>query len=646
MKMPEYLRHAASYCMKVAKVIWMKDAWEYLNGIRAAQIISSVVVNIIDAGAKLLGPAAFAKAITMVALDESQDEVWGLSLNATELIYIAIALNGLQLITPDIRKLVLYGAGEKILEGISYRLAKKTLQLSSQEHEKKKHELLSLWAGANNEALNYIPTVTNGIHPVLINLIVGSSLCGYYFGGEVAGISFAYILFSGLILNNVLSYLTGLPESTRQTHEAFSNLFYGIQETMQNYETVKLFNRENFEITNISQRVHNYISIKNKNMLKETLWATQAGLSLITQFLVAWHIARNGFKTYEIDKTIFLFNYINNVSASVSSINHPIRFALVITDYFEKKLKPFLYSKEEDLAEFDIENQETLPILNLRGCLQTQWLDRTRPLSIEFQGVSFSYGTRMVLNNISFHIPGGSNAAIVGKTNSGKSTLFKLLTKLISPNAGVIRINGIDIKDIPTEELRRAIGIVKQRVDLFETDSLEYNLLYGCLDDTRLHELRKHSPYLPDKKAKLELEESEKRVLEEVTSQSRLTHLRPKLINACSHGTLSGGEEQRIGLARILARQAFFKKQSAIFLYDEPTSQLDALTEADVLSSIEAVTKGNTTLMAAHRLSTVKNFSQILVIEEGKIAEKGSHDELMKQKGYYATMYTRQSMQR
>ena len=236
---------------------------------------------------------------------------------------------------------------------------------------------------------------------------------------------------------------------------------------------------------------------------------------------------------------------------------------------------------------------------------------------IEFKNVSFSYTDDVgVLENISFTIEKGKTVALVGPSGGGKTTICHLLPNFYKVNEGEILIDGININDVTFYSLRQNIGIVQQDVFLFNGTVLD-NILYGRLDATFE-----------------EVVEAAKRaniydyIME--MPDGFLTEIGERGVR------LSGGQKQRLSIARV------FLKNPAILILDEATSALDNATEILIQNALDELCKGRTTIVVAHRLSTIKNADEIIVISDGKILEKGSHDELMELKGEYYNLYSMQ----
>ena len=245
-----------------------------------------------------------------------------------------------------------------------------------------------------------------------------------------------------------------------------------------------------------------------------------------------------------------------------------------------------------------------------------------RPLAavrghITAKGVSFGYEPdRAVLQDISFEARPGEKIALVGPTGAGKSTLVSLVPRLMDPWSGTVTIDGHDLRDVQLRSLRERVALVLQEPFLFPITVAE-NIAYGRPDASRAE--IEAAATAANAHAFIErLEAGYDTILGE------------------RGATLSGGERQRLSIARALL------KDTPILILDEPTSALDAETEHSLLEALDRLMVGRTTLIIAHRLSTIKRADRILVIQQGQIAEMGSHAELLRQRGHYFNLYTRQ----
>jgi len=237
--------------------------------------------------------------------------------------------------------------------------------------------------------------------------------------------------------------------------------------------------------------------------------------------------------------------------------------------------------------------------------------------TVRFEDVRFAYNPeRPILRGVTFEIPAGQTVAVVGPSGAGKSTLSRLLFRFYEPQAGRISVDGQDIAAVTQASLRAAIGMVPQDTVLFN-DTIGYNIRYGRADATDA----------------------------ELREAARLAQI-DRFVSGLPEGydtpvgerglKLSGGEKQRVAIARTIL------KAPPILVLDEATSALDSFTEAEIQSALDRVSRGRTTLVIAHRLSTVVNADAILVLDHGRIVERGSHAELLEAGGVYAALWDRQ----
>ena len=238
--------------------------------------------------------------------------------------------------------------------------------------------------------------------------------------------------------------------------------------------------------------------------------------------------------------------------------------------------------------------------------------------AVAFENVAFTHDSRTVgVRDISFEVEPGQKVAFVGTSGAGKSTLLKLLFRFYDVNEGRVLVDGFDVRDLTQTSLRQTLGLVPQDVVLFN-DTIRANIAYANPEAT----------------------------LEQLEDAARRAQLLP-FIQALPDGwdtrvgerglKLSGGEKQRVGIARVILADP------AILVLDEATSALDSATEAAVQGALDEAARGRTTLMVAHRLSTVQNADEIIVLEEGRIVERGAHDTLIRKDGAYAEMWARQA---
>lgn len=368
-----------------------------------------------------------------------------------------------------------------------------------------------------------------------------------------------------------------------------------------NYETVKLFGNERMEADRYDRALHRWQEAAIKNQTSLSL--LNVGQSLIISFavgLMIWQAAEG------VARGEMTLGDLVLVNAFLLQLTIPLNFLGVL--YRETKqavvdierLFGLLHERDE------IPDRSGAPPLALQGG------------EVRFENVEFAYDARRpILKGLSFTVPAGQTIAVVGASGAGKSTVTRLLFRFYDPSAGRVVIDGQDLRDVQQASVRAAIGIVPQDTVLFN-ETLAYNLQYGRPEASEA----------------------------EMMAAAEAAHLMP-LISQLPDGLqtvvgerglkLSGGEKQRVAIARALL------KRPAILVFDEATSSLDTETERLIQTEIEEVSKGRTALIIAHRLSTIVNADQILVLEDGRLVEQGSHQALLERNGRYAELWRLQA---
>lgn len=251
-----------------------------------------------------------------------------------------------------------------------------------------------------------------------------------------------------------------------------------------------------------------------------------------------------------------------------------------------------------------VEDINRSPVIDIEGRKQSP-----ENLDITLRDVSFSYEERKVINHVNLNIPEGTTTAIVGPSGSGKTTLVNLIARFWDVDSGSVQIGGIDVRDYKLDSLMKHISMVFQNVYLFQ-DTIENNIKFGVPEAS-------HEDVVKAAKA--------------ARCHEFITALPEGYDTVIGEGgaSISGGEKQRISIARAMLKDA------PIIILDEATANVDPENEAELQKAIEALTKGKTIIMIAHRLKTVRNASQIVVLDKGEIVQQGTHKELMKQQGIY-----------
>ncbi|MDR0781250.1 MAG: ABC transporter ATP-binding protein/permease [Pseudomonadales bacterium] len=432
------------------------------------------------------------------------------------------------------------------------------------------------------------------ILPTLLELAVVISIFlsryGVAFAGVIVAALVVYVCFSVMATERRTQYV-------REMNQADSATNNRAIDSLLNYETVKYFTNEAHEATLYDRELANWERAKQRNRL--SLFALNGGQALIvaaSMTAMLWLAARG---VMAGGMTLGDFVLINTF---MMQLFIPLNFL------------GFVY-REIKGALANIENLFNLLRVNsaITEAPDAVPLTATLP-GIRFEQVSFGYSPeRTILRDVSFSIAPGEKVAVVGASGSGKSTLVKLLFRFYDCQQGRIRINGQDLRELQVLSLRRAIGIVPQDTVLFN-DTLYNNVLFGRPDA------------------------SEADVWEAIRLAQLETfiHLLPQGMQTMvgERGLkLSGGEKQRVAIARTML------KNPAILVFDEATSALDSHTERGILEALREVSKGHTSLVIAHRLSTVVDADRILVLDHGCLVESGSHQALLAAGGHYAAMW-------
>ena len=387
----------------------------------------------------------------------------------------------------------------------------------------------------------------------------------------------------------------------KQMNELDSSAHSRAIDSLLNYETVKYFNNENFEAARYDENLERYRKAAVKS--QSTLSMLNTGQQLIIAIgLVAmlWRATQG-----VVDGRMTLGDLVM-VNAFMIQLYIPLGFLGVIYREIKQSLtdldKMFtLMEKEREIAD----DPSALPIqINASP-------------AVRFENVSFAYeAARPILRDVSFEIPPGKTVAVVGSSGAGKSTLARLLFRFYDVQVGRITIAGQDIKLVTQASVRQAIGIVPQDTVLFN-DTVEYNIAYGQPGASR---------------AQVEEAAKSARIHDFITS----TPLGYHTMVGERGLKLSGGEKQRVAIARTLL------KNPPVVIFDEATSALDSANERAIQAELRATAQNKTTLVIAHRLSTVVDAHEILVMDAGRIAERGTHEQLLALQGAYARMWNLQ----
>ncbi|WP_175124045.1 ABCB family ABC transporter ATP-binding protein/permease [Achromobacter animicus] len=386
----------------------------------------------------------------------------------------------------------------------------------------------------------------------------------------------------------------------RQMNETDSEANTKAIESLLNYETVKYFGNEEHEARRYDASLTRYERAAVRSQVSLSILNVGQALIISTGLTLVMWMAANGIAEgrYTLGDFVLVNTYLLQLYTPLSFFG-----------FIYREIKQALIDMERM---FELLGQDR-EVADRPGAAPLQ----VSGGAVEFRDVHFGYDPRRaILKGVSFSIPAGKTVAVVGTSGAGKSTIARLLFRFYDTDSGAILIDGQDVRDVTQASVRAAIGVVPQDTVLFN-DTIRYNIGYG-------------RPGATDA---------------EIEAAARLAHIHDLILTMPDgYGTmvgerglkLSGGEKQRVAIARTIL------KNPAIFLFDEATSALDTHTEREIQANLREVSQGRSTLIIAHRLSTVGDADEIIVLADGRIVERGRHPQLLAQAGIYAGMWARQ----
>ncbi len=435
------------------------------------------------------------------------------------------------------------------------------------------------------------------IIPVILEFLLVAAVLFAKFDWRFVAVTFgAVVVYIGFTIS-ITEWRTAI---RRQANELDSKANTRAVDSLLNYETVKYFNNEEFEAKRYDANLVTYEAAAVK---------TEASLGILNigqSCIIA------------IAATLLMILAAQGVVAKTLTLGDLVLInGLLIQLYIPLNFLGMAY-REIKQALIDMDRMFSLMEQNREVADKPDAAPLPEgPAAIRFENVNFSYDpARQILFDVSFDVPAGAKVAVVGHSGSGKSTLARLLYRFYDVSGGAIKINNADLRDVRQSSLRAAIGIVPQDTVLFN-DTIHYNIHYGRTDAAP----------------------------EEVVEAARAAHIHDFIVSipdgyqaqVGERGLkLSGGEKQRVAIARAIL------KNPRILIFDEATSALDSKSEKAIQAELERIAEGHTTLVIAHRLSTVMNADQILVMDHGRIIERGTHRELLALNAAYAQMWALQ----
>ena len=453
-----------------------------------------------------------------------------------------------------------------------------------------------LLSRVTNDLFEITELAHHGPEDVLISLttILGAFVCMFTIDWRIA---LALLCVLPVMITYVLRTRIQMRRTSYKVKERVAEINAGIESAISGVRVAKAFANEAHELEKFDQGNARFIHAK------DAFYRCMAFFNSGTEFFIAlFNIVVLGVGGYLIYRSELDPVLLVTFTLYVSSFVTPVKRLASFAEQYIVGMAGFTRFCEIMDIEPDIQDApDAVELTNVQG-------------DIRFEDVTFAYdGDRDVLTHVDLSIEHGKTVAFVGPSGGGKTTLCHLIPRFYEPRSGCVRIDGRDIRTVTLSSLRRNVGIVQQDVFLFAGSVMD-NIRYGRIGATD----------------------------EEVVEAARRARIHEEILTfPAGYETqvgergimLSGGQKQRISIARL------FLKNPPILILDEATSALDSVTEADIQHSFEELAEGRTTLVIAHRLSTVKHADEIVVIDEHGIRERGTHEALLAKNGVYATLY-------
>ena len=564
------------------------------------RVVVAVVSLVLAKLANLTVPLVLGWAVdTLSNLEGQMDLLFGIPIAALA----AYGLSRLSYIVfNEIRDAVFSKVSQHAVRQVAIKVFNHLHALSIRFHLERKTGALNRFIDRGTTGIQFLLSfVAFNILPTLFEVLLVCGILWYLYGISYALVTAVTI---GIYVWLTFGITAWRIRIRRKMNDAENEASTRQVDSLLNFETVRYFNNESHELTRVDEALKTYeqAAVKSRESLS-LLNVSQAAvvISGITIMLIMAALnIRNG--TMTVGGFVVVNTYLMQLSIPLNflgTVYREIRQALV-----------------------DMENMFTL----LEEVPEIKDLPGAQPLSsprgdIRFTDVHFGYDAqRVILHGISFQVKAGEKVAIVGPTGAGKSTISRLLLRFYDPDSGRIAVDGLDLQEITQASLRDAIGVVPQDTVLFN-DTIYYNIAYGdpSADEQHIYEAAR-TARIHD-------------FISQLPSgyQTRVGERGLKL---------SGGEKQRVAIARAVL------KNPTVFFFDEATSSLDSATESDIQTNLDEISSGRSTLIIAHRLSTVVSADRILVLDDGRIIEHGTHQQLLAEGGLYADLWQEQEKER
>ena len=557
------------------------------------RIIAAFGALVASRGSNIITPLLYGAAVDMVNTER------GFSLSILLVLIAGYALSRLgQQVFAELKQYLFAAVAQRAVRGAAIKAFEYLHRLSLQFHLDRQTGGLTRAIDRGAKGIEFILTIIFfEVLPLLVEVILVSVILWGMFGFFYAAVTFITVMAYCYFTIRVTEWRT---KFRREMNNADEKAASRAVDSLLNYETVKYFTAEAVETNRYDEAMMRYEEMAVRS--RTSLSVVNIGQGVIIAIGLMLMMSMAGLHIQQGHLTVGDFVAVNTY---LLQLYMPLNFL----GWVYRELRQAIVDMERMFGLLDepvtIRDCDGAPDLNVDGG------------SIVFDDVHFAYGDRQILKGVSFTVSKGRRVAIVGPSGAGKTTISRLLFRFYDPQQGVVRIDGQNLSEVTQGSVRATIGVVPQDTVMFNA-TIRYNIGYGRHGATQ----------------------------DEIEEASRMAAIDQFIGNlefrydtvVGERGLkLSGGEKQRVAIARAIL------KRPSIFLFDEATSALDSRTEKEIQLSLDEVSKAHTTLVIAHRLSTVIDADEILVLSEGQVVERGSHAELLAIDGLYKQMWDRQS---